>query len=204
MFWAFPWVQSGCWRFWAVLWHSGAFCSIMMRSHVSERFLEVEDISWCFCFFWGILKCSHGFLAVLKASWKFRSVMLRCGVIRGVFVVSEGFFKVLKHYLTLWSALFCSQTFSRFLSSSERLLYINRHSMRFWGCSEASYDVFRVVLKPLWMFWGLVWRSDVFWHDLRRYGWFRVVLKHARTFHCILCIQQFIKVPDDSEALFDV
>ena len=50
---------------------------------------------------------------------------------------SDRFLKVVGHYLTFRSVLFCLETFSWFLSGSERLLYSLRHSMKFSGCSEA-------------------------------------------------------------------
>ena len=114
---AFSWVVSGSERFFTVL--GGLRHSLMF-----------------FLVFLGFERYSHVFWAVMKDSWKFRSVVLRCGVIWGIFVGSDRFLKVLRLYLTFWSVLFCSETFSYFLSGFKRLLYVERHSMKFWGCSE--------------------------------------------------------------------
>ena len=101
--------------------------------------------------FRGFLRYSHGFWAVLNDTWKFRSVILCCGVIWGIFVGYERFLKVQRRYPTFWSVLFCSVTFLCFiLSGSERLLYVLRHSMKFWRCSEA--------------FWGILWVFECFWN----------------------------------------
>ena len=82
----------------------------------------------------------------MKDSWKFRRVILHCAVICGVFVGSNRLLTVLKRYLTFWSVLYCWKMFSWFLSVSKRLLYVLRHSMKFWGCCEESYG-FCVLLK---------------------------------------------------------
>ena len=128
----------------------------------------------------------------MKDSWNFRSIILRCKVIWGFFVGYDTLLKVLRHDLTFWSVLFCLERFSWFLSASERLLNILRHSIKFWGCSEAFFGILWILsaFESLEMFWEVVWRYSVFWHDLRRVRvniGCNMILKHSGRFQCLLC-----------------
>ena len=161
----FSCVVSRSKRFLKVLRHSvtsaefiGVFWFILIPLKGSWRFQTFSDFSGCSETFWSVL---IGFEVILKDSWTFKSVILRCRVIWGVSMGSEGTHKVLSHYLTV---LFCSETFSWDLSRSERLLYIMSHSMKLWGCYagtswvlSSSLILVNVLIGCL-TFWGaLTW-----------------------------------------------
>ena len=105
---------------WAVIRRSGLyelFWDILMSS---ERFWkDPEGLRYSLTFFWvfwGFLSYSQVFWAVMKDSWKFRSVILRCMVTWDVFVSSYRLLKVLRRYLDF---LECSVLFGNDFMVSE-------------------------------------------------------------------------------------
>ena len=81
------------------------FWGNLMRSHGSVSYLYVRNILRCCRDLSGSLRYSHVFWIVLKHSWTFRAVMLRCTEIWGVPVGCERFIKDLRYFLTFWSFL---------------------------------------------------------------------------------------------------
>ena len=75
----------------------------------------------------------------------------------------------------IWGVLMCSGCFERLLNVKRCLMMLRRnlsHSCRFW----------KVHIK----FWGVLWRSGVYWHILKRSYWFWIDWKDSCTFLGIL------------------
>ena len=84
-------VVNGFPRFWGVLWCKRNFLGTRISSHGSDRHLDVWDILSSFGMCSGNLRHFHVFWVVLKDSWTFRSVIIRCEEIWGVSVGFERF-----------------------------------------------------------------------------------------------------------------
>ena len=115
----FSWVLSGSERFLKVLWHSVTFWSVLLemlvRSHGSERFLEVSDILWCF---W----CSEAFWDVLMGTEHFWKTPWRLEASSNVVGWSAAFAWLLKGFLRFWGVFWLSGVFC----------FVQKRSHGFW------------------------------------------------------------------------
>ena len=116
------------------MWRSGIFRGNLRRfSHVLSSTERFWCIFWGSGVFWGLLMLTHGFWAVLKSSWRFWGIVWCSFVCGGVLRCSNEFCVDLKMFLK-----------------------VLRHPLMF---DRAFWEI----LKGYWRFWGVSWRSGVFW-----------------------------------------